>query len=794
MRTVIATLVALIVLSVCVEAKLPDGYVGVVAYLNSDNRQSPAVRFWTPLNETHFSDEIRLANTTTGTNDGVQIHTNGNKTILLVFSTVASDKSHLSAYVCVDDCLNETRWTQSYVYLMYGSALNYPAGVFDKEGRFVIVFSRDTTDKLKDFTYGVLNASSVVFDTITYTDYDFTVIYPNNKHLMTRWKGVSSRDYDNMLFITLDWWPATMVHGFIWNGTGFGDHRYISYDSIQHTGGGGFDLGITSKSGHLVAVGNNRTTSGITQQVWNGTAWLQHRAYVVDAGQNQNNRWVLLSMRNGTDDWMILSVDAANDLHTAFWNSTSETWVITENIDEDVDYILRQTFDFEWARDGSNGILVWDTSGSGSTDINYIICDPVCNATAQQTQSGFPGSGLQLRMFPNQGIAGDDVIGFRHGSAGNLIYFTFNGTDINRYSFENLSTALHSSYETFAFASIPYTYEPEEEPEENVIVLPITDDAKAREASPASNYGTTTVISFSRDWSTTHETSMLRVNLTTLPSEITVNEAWLQINITTNRIEEGETLHLGAYLVSEDIAFYNITNGSWIEGARDAQPAEDYEFSYDRRPIAASHFVNTSSCGGYIIEYGVVGMVNVSLTGCIAEAYRGGQSYASIYIDAYSNTTTSDDVVDAMSKENAGAATGKPSVIVVYSGGGEPPSDSCTPSAGQPWAIDMSDNCVFSGSTTVSSITFSGTGSFTNNGTIHTETKGSMSNGMKIISTSSSKWVIGSTSAEAESFIPIPPATGVPILTGKEYSLVVLVVLLLSFLKYRFGGVYEKRR
>ena len=350
---------------------------------------SPKVKVWN--NETGWGNELELDSA------GSPI-----RFIKLVFSPVSpkriivtqSDDGYLDAFVSKDGI----SWTFSsnIGYVGVASQRRFDVKFETATGDAIVVYGIVDADVTHDLAYKVLPIDTLSFSGISeqYINDD-----AHGTNIQYSWI-VLDRDTvstsEELILVGFDSTDSN-IDAWVWNGNSWGNRVEISSSATATGGYEALAAKYANDGSKGMVIGVYGTSGNVNGQYWDGVSWTTVNIGDIDPTDNADTRWLTLKADPSTDDLMAISVDSASDLYAMYWNGAS--WTVTANIETSLDTNAARCADFAWNPSGSNGILVWDYTGS-STMLRYRICSPQCTGTTSTT-STYVGTGRWIQAVTN---------------------------------------------------------------------------------------------------------------------------------------------------------------------------------------------------------------------------------------------------------------------------------------------------------------------------------------------------------------------------------------------------------
>jgi len=162
---------------------------------------------------------------------------------------------------------------------------------------------------------------------------------------------------DKIALIALD--KSKLVYGLIWNGSQFSGLKLLGTAPSETKEC--IAVAYESTSGYATFVWAGADRYSYSRQ-WNGSAWDALPTRINLNGGTTLDVWLSLKADPVSDKLMLLDVDDAEDLNTAYWNGSS--WTVTLDHDTAVDTKASRCADLGWEPSGSKVLMVWGTSTS----------------------------------------------------------------------------------------------------------------------------------------------------------------------------------------------------------------------------------------------------------------------------------------------------------------------------------------------------------------------------------------------------------------------------------------------
>jgi hypothetical protein len=350
------------------------------------------------------SPKYKMWNNETGWENEIELETAGNPiTFVKVVASPVSPKriiitqgqdGYLDAYVSNDG--NSWAFSSNIGQISDATKRNFDVDFETATGDAIVVYSVVSTSPSCDLAYKVLPASTSSFsgiseqcidDTVHSNDIQYTWIVTDRNPVSTSEElivvGFDSSNSDN------DAW--------VWNGNSWGNQLEISNDATASSGYKALSVKYATDGSKGMVVSASGTRGNVNWRYWNGASWSGSATFDLDPSDNGDARWLRLKADPSSDDIQLVAIDSRNDMHTSYWNGVS--WILTSNIETNLDTSSTRCVDFAWNPSGSTGVLIWDWTGS-STLLRYRTCSPQCNS-GTQTISTYAGTGYWIQAAGN---------------------------------------------------------------------------------------------------------------------------------------------------------------------------------------------------------------------------------------------------------------------------------------------------------------------------------------------------------------------------------------------------------
>jgi len=178
------------------------------------------------------------------------------------------------------------------------------------------------------------------------------------------------------------------------------------------------------------------------------------------------------------------------------------------------------------------------------------------------------------------------------------------------------------------------------------------------------------------------EEFLIKFDITQVPANQIIDEAYLSVNVNSNTIDAGESFNGNTHHVYPPL-IYNISEQEWTEGTGSAwNTAVAPELCWKWRPNNDSGLDqhNTTSESSVLFSQGDTGRFFWSVSNMVSKAYNDGDSNITIWVKGVtvSGSPTSLDDLDIDSKEESTTSV-RPYLNITYSEA-PPPPDTTSPS------------------------------------------------------------------------------------------------------------------
>ncbi|GIU69977.1 MAG: hypothetical protein KatS3mg002_1213 [Candidatus Woesearchaeota archaeon] len=423
---------------------------GFVAYRSPSGNgvNYPKVRFWNSSGNGTWGNEIELPSAGSALRNIVLKTSPLSSKVVII--TSAND-GFLDAYVCINECNNASSW---YVYNNFATSIvstqrNFDFDFESNTGNLVLVYATPSTDTTRDLAYRILPSEELNFSATTEFFIDDVT---ESVDISYSWVSVDASPLSSSAELVLVGFDSSSsdINAWVWNGSVWGSQLSLSVSATATTGYEALAVSYNSNGSKAMVLGADGTVGLVNWAFWNGS-WSAVGSFDVDAADANDVRWLSLKPNPLSLDFQAVFVDSGNDLGSAFYNDSSNSWVVTSNIDAAVDISTRRCADFSWLPDGSSGVLVWDTDTTGST-LSLRVCSPLCTS-ATSTFSSYAGSGGWITLYRNLNTSDiAKILGFRYSASFNIGSFFYNGSVFSNYGDTALSTGgTINTYESYSF-------------------------------------------------------------------------------------------------------------------------------------------------------------------------------------------------------------------------------------------------------------------------------------------------------------------------------------------------------
>ncbi|MCW1300067.1 MAG: hypothetical protein QXP04_04780 [Candidatus Nanoarchaeia archaeon] len=430
----------------------------IIAYRSNTGTyglNSPKIRFWNSSNAGSWGSEIELPTAGSPIREVIVKYSPVSEKIVLV---TQSDDGYLDAYVCTSNCNNTNSWIiTNNIGQVWSTAPTPHSRRFDiefetKTGDLLVVYGVLNTSVNCDLAYKILPATSTSFsESVEYCIDDDSA--NGGSDLQYSWVKLDRKPVSNSEEIILVGFDSSGsdVNAWVWNGNTWGNRVELT-DAATATGGyEAIAVKYASDGSKGMVISATGTIGAVVGRYWDGSTWTVADIGDLDAGDNQDTRWLTLKADPASDDLMAVSINSGSDLDTMYWNGSS--WTITANIDGTVDLATARCADFAWNPSGSTGRLVWDTDTTGTT-LSQRTCSPLCTSSTT-TFSSYAGTGAWISLYTNPTDSDTiNIIGARLNSNFDIGSFSFDGTNYVNYG-DSIITA-DTTVSTFEAYSISF--------------------------------------------------------------------------------------------------------------------------------------------------------------------------------------------------------------------------------------------------------------------------------------------------------------------------------------------------
>ncbi|MFH1415964.1 MAG: LamG-like jellyroll fold domain-containing protein [Elusimicrobiota bacterium] len=153
-----------------------------------------------------------------------------------------------------------------------------------------------------------------------------------------------------------------------WNGTSWSEEFNVTDIGAANSVYRGFDIAYEQNSGRcVVAWSKGTSTDEIGYKVWTSTAWLNEQT--IDLNTSDVVYWVKMVPGPGTDNIMMTTLDASNDVFSVRW--TGGTWQNGRINTASSPINTEECFDMAWETQSGKCLVVWAEGTQTKYDIFY---------------------------------------------------------------------------------------------------------------------------------------------------------------------------------------------------------------------------------------------------------------------------------------------------------------------------------------------------------------------------------------------------------------------------------------
>ncbi|MEM4336345.1 MAG: right-handed parallel beta-helix repeat-containing protein, partial [Candidatus Anstonellales archaeon] len=433
----------------------PPELDGIIAYRSNTGVYgvySPKIRFWNSTGNGNWSNEIELQAVGSPIRYAIiKWSPISSKKVLIT----QSDDGYLDAFVCMENCTNPLSWQYTPdIGRVWTTAPATSSRRFDVEfetvsGDAIVVYGIVDAATNRDLAYKVLPANTTNFTGITEQYIDDTGHATDIQYTWIRMDRNPQKD--ELIVVGFDS-SNNHINAWVWDGNKWGNQIEISGAATATGGYEALAVRYAADGSKGMAIGGDGTVGNVNTRYWNGAAWSATITFDITSG-NQDVLWANLKADPASDDLQGVFVDSGSRLGTAYWNGS--VWATTIAIDTGLDTGVARCVDFEWDYKGSQGYLVWDTDGAGTT-LSYRLCTPQC-AGATQTVSTFAGTGAWLTLY-RQPDATKTVrdLGIRLNSNFDIGSFYINSSAPTIYNYGDAAITADTTVSTYEAYSVAF--------------------------------------------------------------------------------------------------------------------------------------------------------------------------------------------------------------------------------------------------------------------------------------------------------------------------------------------------
>ncbi|MEM4216082.1 MAG: right-handed parallel beta-helix repeat-containing protein, partial [Candidatus Anstonellales archaeon] len=434
----------------------PPDLDGIIAYRSNTGAyglSSPKIRFWNSTGNGNWSNEIELQAVGSPIRYAIiKWSPISSKKVLIT----QSDDGYLDAFVCMENCTNPVSWQYTPdIGRVWTTAPATSSRRFDVEfetvsGDAIVVYGIVDAATNRDLAYKVLPANTPNFTGITEQYIDDTGHATDIQYTWIRMDR-NPLQKDELIVVGFDSTDSD-INAWVWDGNKWGNQIEISGTATSTGGYEALAVRYAADGSKGMAIGGDGTVGNVNTRYWNGAAWSATITFDITSA-NQDVRWANLKADPASDDLQGIFVDSGSRLGTAYWNGS--VWATTLAIDTGLDTGVARCVDFEWDYKGSQGYLVWDTDGAGTT-LSYHLCTPQCTG-ATQTVSTFAGTGAWLTLYrqPDTSKIVRDL-GIRLNSNFDIGSFYINSSAPTIYNYGDAAITADTTVSTYEAYSLAF--------------------------------------------------------------------------------------------------------------------------------------------------------------------------------------------------------------------------------------------------------------------------------------------------------------------------------------------------
>ncbi len=169
-----------------------------------------------------------------------------------------------------------------------------------------------------------------------------------------------------------------------------------------------FDIAYEQNSGKAIVVYRSSVGGQVYYRVWSSTAatWLIP-ATALTVGGTGLIRWVRLEPRPATDEIMLVTLDANNDIYAYYWNGT--TWINNVLLTASAYTSSRQCYDIAFEQTSGRCMVFFSDTGS-SYDHYYRIYTPGTGWNSNATGPAITTTGINWVKLASERVSGSNRI------------------------------------------------------------------------------------------------------------------------------------------------------------------------------------------------------------------------------------------------------------------------------------------------------------------------------------------------------------------------------------------------
>ncbi|MFC2062251.1 lamin tail domain-containing protein, partial [Elusimicrobiota bacterium] len=144
------------------------------------------------------------------------------------------------------------------------------------------------------------------------------------------------------------------IWGQVWDGDAWGDAQRMEID-IEVTTAQCFDIAYENESGHGLVVWTDNAADTPQYRTWDGNNWSGEGS--ANSHGSVNMRWVKMAADAGSDSIIMATLDETDDVNVQVWDGSA--WDDHKEVEGDAPTNSYRCFDVAYSSAGNEGIIVW---------------------------------------------------------------------------------------------------------------------------------------------------------------------------------------------------------------------------------------------------------------------------------------------------------------------------------------------------------------------------------------------------------------------------------------------------